>query len=768
MPSTVDITPSPRVLRMLGQIDFAPWQCLAELIDNSIDSFIDLQSQGDAAIRPRISIDLPADSELRDGSGTISIRDNGPGMTLLQLENAVRAGYSGNDPVEKMGLFGMGFNISTARLGRRTEIWTTTAESEDWVGLVIDFDELEQTRSFSATVRSREKTQAEIENSSHGTEVRIDKLEALRTRPLMWGAGKANTRKRLGKIYGRVMANLGIEISYDGDRITPWRHCTWNATRTVPTSDFGNVPARLAIEESLPPRRFCTMCWVWLEGREEECPACGSTDNLIERQRIISGWIGVQRYFDKDHYGIDLIRNGRVIENLEKSMFTFADANGDESLEYPIDATHWGGRIVGELEIDFVRVSHQKDSFDKLDPEWKHVLTSVRGNAPLRPRIAQQMGYSPNASPLARLFAGYRAGHAGLKELVPGDANGQGLNSGPVLDWVERFYRGETEYQSDEKWYELVLQAERAKRGDSSGDEEAAGELPIVDDDTDTDNGNGEEDNDSQTEDEQEPQYEDEVELSKTLELEELPGSPMIAVSSRRIVDGELGYPFRAELSGARVRFDYDPQNQFFEESLETPLDCLLKELAYYFLTLSAETPRNWPLSIIERRLRRKYFPETLTDVDMLGDTASALLSELRNQFEESLPEIAPIDSAIIDSQTLERIRQRALTEDLGDDEFVNQIVEGGRFTKYVDNRFLLTMVSTFPELVLDGNFLNPPFANLDSNLRKEVISMVQNGLEDVRWLSEEGSGAVSKDAAWRLRYGRALASLRMMQSWRS
>ena len=35
---TFDITPSPRVLRMLGQIDFAPWQCLAELIDNSIDA----------------------------------------------------------------------------------------------------------------------------------------------------------------------------------------------------------------------------------------------------------------------------------------------------------------------------------------------------------------------------------------------------------------------------------------------------------------------------------------------------------------------------------------------------------------------------------------------------------------------------------------------------------------------------------------------------------------------------------------------------------
>lgn len=62
--STVDITPSPRVLRMLGQIDFAPWQCLAELIDNSIDAFIDQSAAGLASAAPRIYVQLPTDSEL--------------------------------------------------------------------------------------------------------------------------------------------------------------------------------------------------------------------------------------------------------------------------------------------------------------------------------------------------------------------------------------------------------------------------------------------------------------------------------------------------------------------------------------------------------------------------------------------------------------------------------------------------------------------------------------------------------------------------------
>ena len=45
------------------------------------------------------------------------VRDNGPGMTIDRLENAVRAGWTGNDPVNNLGMFGMGFNIATARLG---------------------------------------------------------------------------------------------------------------------------------------------------------------------------------------------------------------------------------------------------------------------------------------------------------------------------------------------------------------------------------------------------------------------------------------------------------------------------------------------------------------------------------------------------------------------------------------------------------------------------------------------------------------------------
>ena len=41
MTNTVDITPTPRILRTLGDIPFEVWQCLAELADNSLDAFRD-------------------------------------------------------------------------------------------------------------------------------------------------------------------------------------------------------------------------------------------------------------------------------------------------------------------------------------------------------------------------------------------------------------------------------------------------------------------------------------------------------------------------------------------------------------------------------------------------------------------------------------------------------------------------------------------------------------------------------------------------------
>ncbi len=773
--TTVDITPSPRVLRMLGQIDFAPWQCLAELVDNSIDAFIDQARDGTPATDPRIWIRLPSDAELKAGIGEISVLDNGIGMTLEILQDAVRAGYSGNDPVEKMGLFGMGFNISTARMGRRTEVWTTRAEDPDWTCLVIDFDLLEKQKKFIAPLQTRPKSEREMEDGVHGTEIKISRLEIERVRPLIRGMGKKRTRDRLGKIYGRVMQRLDIKLNYDGDVVKPMKHCVWSDTRSVETKAFGRVPARIEIDKTLDTRKFCSTCWVWLLENEDECSACGHDENVVKRTRRLKGWLGVQRYFDKEKFGIDLIRNGRVIEELDKSFFTYRGVDGDSFLEYPIDAIHWGGRIVGELEIDFVRVSHQKDSFDKLDPEWRKVVELVRGTSPMQPQIATRMDMAKNDSPMARLFTGYRKSTAGLAALVPGTAEGTGLNTGLIKEYVDKFYEGDPEYQEDDKWYELVEQAERAKRGGGSGADKFAGKFPIggkkitsgTGDPGKTDPQDGcdrPRDGDQPSA----PKPEQDLSLSQAYELTELPGDVVVKVSAFRHKNDLDGQPFRVKPDAYTFRFDYNASSPYFEESVATPADYLLVDLAHHFLTLSAETPRKFPVSMVSRMLREKYFPDETGDVSRAAISASNLLEGLKLFFDEKLLEAAPIDPSLLSEHELENIRRSAFKSASLSPGEVEELVRKGEFARFVSEEYLAELVRGWPKIVMDGAFFDRPYEQLSPAQRSESLMQVIDGLNDATWLVEDGASALNKDLDWRLRFGRALASLKLLESWKA
>lgn len=127
--NTLDITPTPRILRTLGEIPFQTWQCVAELIDNSIDAFLSDKTAVSEEVEREIAVTWASDS-VSANDRTIEVTDNACGMSIEQLQNAVRAGYSSNDPIGNLGLFGMGFNISTARLGEVTTIMSTSSLSE--------------------------------------------------------------------------------------------------------------------------------------------------------------------------------------------------------------------------------------------------------------------------------------------------------------------------------------------------------------------------------------------------------------------------------------------------------------------------------------------------------------------------------------------------------------------------------------------------------------------------------------------------------------
>lgn len=398
-----DLTPDPRVLQMLGEINLAQWRCLAELVDNSIDGFMSAERLGNAIINPEVVITVPRTDT---AAARVSVRDNGPGMSSETLEHAVRAGWSGNSPIGNLGLFGMGFNIATARLGLVTEVWTSRAGDPHEIGIRIDLDELKAQRNFRVARQTRPKA----DHTAHGTEIVISKLKPEQR---AWLARSQNTtamRKHLAKAYSALLSpesgDAVFRLELNGTRIQARRHCTWSAERHVETNN-GTIHAVERFNVALPARRYCAACMQTLPDGEMACPTGSSSCRVVTVEQRVRGWVGIQRYLHDTDFGFDIIRNGRKIELGIKDLFEWREGESSE-IEYPTDDQRKRGRFVGEIHLDHCRVSYTKDRFERDDPAWDEMVRLVRGDGPLQPIKAKTLGYGTNNSPLFRLFQAFR------------------------------------------------------------------------------------------------------------------------------------------------------------------------------------------------------------------------------------------------------------------------------------------------------------------------------------------------------------------------
>jgi hypothetical protein len=360
-----NLQPTPRILPMLGEIKLPEWRCVAELVDNSVDGFLAVRRAGDDITAAQIHVNIPL---VDSTSAKLGVRDNGPGMTADTLEKAVTAGWTGNDPINNLGMFGMGFNIATARLGTVTTVWTTRKGDPEWVGLQIDFERLLQQRHFRTPMLTRPK----LDPNESGTEVTVERIKPEQRQFFAKTANRTKVSRELSRTYSAMLRPNGVPITFrlflNGTLVRGRNHCIWggegNANREVTTSRFGIVNAYQTIEVNLADRPFCTACWQWLPFQQQDCPMCESQANVTIRSRRVRGWLGVQRYLHDSEYGIDFLRNGRKIELSSTDLFDWNDGEKVER-EYPIDDPRHRGRIVGEIHVDHCRVNYTKDRFDR-------------------------------------------------------------------------------------------------------------------------------------------------------------------------------------------------------------------------------------------------------------------------------------------------------------------------------------------------------------------------------------------------------------------
>ena len=728
----VDITPKPRILRTLGDIPFQPWQCLAELIDNSIDAFLASEADVAEGKEQKIVVNWSNDS-VGAADRTVEISDNACGMTLEQLQNAVTAGYTSNDPINNLGLFGMGFNIATARLGEVTTIRSTRAGDAQWIELTIDFAKLIKSKHFFAPVRTLPKDNQD----ESGTKIIISRLKAGIADTM--SAKESDIRKQLESIYTPLLTTKDIIVLVKGRQLSPRNHCVWSDSRYV-VYNQANIPARVDIDRDLGHSLFDTERNRYLTEDEAEpyytTQSSGEPlpENIVERSKRLTGWLGIQRYADPNDYGIDFIRNGRKILISDKSLFYYENiVTGLKELQYPVElGSTIGGRIVGELHVDYLLPTYQKNDFDKSDESWYQTVEAICGTGPFLPQKRKAMGFSdPATSPLGILANAYRRVDAGTKCLfAPNDIAKQ---------YAAHFRSGKREYIDDSLWWKAAQEEDQKKStggarsttavnpGDAPSDDPgsylgggtgattvngAATTSPVVTPPipptsatppTDITTSLDELIRNSNPVVQLTGKYSFGVAAALNVRAYELKSGTILAKGERK--------PCFFSSSGIDCSFVYDPAHPVLAQYPIVPKELLLQYLAE---KLKARDNLTDVVEVFST-LVQNTMPEAKIDRQSLQDRATKAFTTLREKMIDALrPRAVDVLKCVHESSgDVEDTVNRMLFNPTLIQRFQACENSGYDALEYVPEKALLRLVDRFPELVFDGKVVNAPYMSI-------------------------------------------------------
>ena len=210
------VDPSPALLiTSLRSIGYSPETAVADIIDNSI-----------TAGATTVSLAF----EWHDGHPTLSILDNGRGMSLSQLLEALRLGSapaSGSRHPDDLGRFGLGLKTASFSQCRRLLVATRLTGHEmhlrEW-----DLDHVANTGRWQLLVPSPQAGRDDqLRNMPHGTLVRWELLDRFTgtagTETHFWTVAERISR-HLSLVFHRYLSGDGpapLKIVVDGHALRP-------------------------------------------------------------------------------------------------------------------------------------------------------------------------------------------------------------------------------------------------------------------------------------------------------------------------------------------------------------------------------------------------------------------------------------------------------------------------------------------------------------------------------------------------------------------
>ena len=221
----VELLPDPeRIVNGLRDTGYNFNTAIADIVDNSISA--------DASV---VNIDITLDPQL---SVNVYIADNGCGMDLEGLKNAMKYGSSERTEKNSLGKFGLGLKTASTAFCRRFSVLSRTASDSTLRKVQWDLDYIAATRSwllqFPEIEEDEEMLLEKTAGRKHGTLVVWDKID----RMMRDYKTKANAEKGLRKHIDALRTNLSmvyqrfldpedsrasnVNIYVNGEKLSAW------------------------------------------------------------------------------------------------------------------------------------------------------------------------------------------------------------------------------------------------------------------------------------------------------------------------------------------------------------------------------------------------------------------------------------------------------------------------------------------------------------------------------------------------------------------
>uniref|UniRef100_A0A672V025 MORC family CW-type zinc finger 3 n=1 Tax=Strigops habroptila TaxID=2489341 RepID=A0A672V025_STRHB len=379
----VRMTLCPKFLHTNSTSHTWPFSAIAELIDNAYDPDVSAKQ-------------IWIDKTVINDTICLTFTDNGNGMNSEKLHKMLSFGFSekcvvnGRVPV---GLYGNGFKSGSMRLGKDAIVFTKNGESMS-VGLLSQTF-LEVTKAehvivpiISDPAESKNSLKAILTHSLFSTEEKLlAELDAIigkkGTRIIIWNLRRdKNEKTEFDFDKDKYDIRIPEDLDETGKRGYKKQE---RLDQIVPESDY-----------SL--RAYCSILYlkptmqIILRGQKVKTQLVSKSLAFIERDIYRPKFLNAKTVRitfgfncrNKDHYGIMMYHKNRLIKAYER-------------VGCQLKANNMGVGVVGIIECNFLKPTHNKQDFDytneyrltiaalgeKLNDYWNEMKTKKNGEYPL-------------------------------------------------------------------------------------------------------------------------------------------------------------------------------------------------------------------------------------------------------------------------------------------------------------------------------------------------------------------------------------------------